>query len=92
MYRLVLTPDERAAIDFVGNRYAHGDELYSLLWGECFSYPETLCWDDCQDIGFKIPEIVAWDIRTIGEECQYRWDCFSPELAEKMTKFCMDIV
>ena len=92
MYCLVLTPDERAAIDWIGNRYAHGNDLYSLLWGECYPYPENLNWDDYQDIGFKVPEYTAWEIRRIGEECEYRWDCFSPEFAEKMTKFCEQIV
>lgn len=31
MYVLKLTSDERRAIDFVGDRYDHGDKLFGLL-------------------------------------------------------------
>lgn len=30
-YKLTLSRDERRAIDFVGGRYAHGDDLFMLI-------------------------------------------------------------
>lgn len=31
MYNLILSYDERKAIEWVGHRYAHGDDLWNLL-------------------------------------------------------------
>lgn len=90
MYTLILTSDERKAIDWIGDRYSHGYDLYSLL---VQSYWITSAnWDDNCDIEFRIPENIAWQIQEIGEECQYRWDCFAPGFAHKMNEFCDKIV
>lgn len=88
-YQLTLTRDERKAIDWIGNRYGHGDDLFHAL---------VVCdntggnWDDPIDITYTIPESVAWTIQDIGEECDYQWDCFAPELASKLDQFCQKIV
>lgn len=91
MYNLLLTADERSAIDFCGYRYAHGDELQRLLYIDSHLDPDVE-WTSDEDILFFIPESVAWQIRDIGEECEFRWDCFCPELAAKMNEFCEKIV
>lgn len=91
-YKLTLTLGERRAIDWVGYRYSHGDKLYSLLWADSTQTPDDADWDDARDITFSIPEHVAWEIREIGEECDYLWDCFADELSCKLTDFCLSIV
>lgn len=92
MYSLTLTHAERKAIDWVGYRYGHGDELRDLLDESIQVNPIDDDWNDDKDITFQIPEYLAWDICDIGEECEHRWDCFAPELAEKLTNFCMGVV
>lgn len=95
MYKLTLTPAERSAIDWIGNRYAHGNDLYSLLLGcECpqFSEDDDFDWDCGEDIEFHVPEFIAWSIGEMGRENDYLWDCFADELAKKLTDFCMAIV
>ncbi len=32
MYSLTLTREDRKAIDWIGDRYAHGSDLKRLLW------------------------------------------------------------
>lgn len=87
MYQLTLTANERKAIDWIGNRYSHGNELYSILWGHCLQSPDDACWDFEGEITFTVPEVAAWTIADIAEESEYRWDCFSEELAAKMQAF-----
>ena len=101
-YQLILTASERQAIDWVGHRYGHGDALYKLLWLESEATPinddyepSLDLWDgwcDTCPIMFTIPEYAAWQIREIGEECEYRWDCFAYELTNKLNHFCDSIV
>ena len=95
MYELMLTYGERMAIDWIGDRYRHGTDLYFCLIGckwKCQDYNLVDPWGDVGDIVFKVPEHTAWRIRDIGEEGQYRWDCFSPEFAQKMNDFCDKII
>lgn len=95
MYDLALTLDERRAIDFIGDRYGHGNDLfYALVDSEwyCENYDSLDPWGDKGVVVFRMPEHVGWQINEIGEECQYRWDCFSPEFAKKMTEFCKQII
>ncbi len=92
MYQLTLTAGERKAIDWVGYRYSHGIDLYRLLWANSVISPDDADWNADCDIAFSVPEHVAWQIGEMGEEGNYQWDCFAPELAEKLTDFCMAIV
>lgn len=92
MYHLTLTAGERKAIDFVGNRYGHGCDLYRLLWVESEQTPIDADWDDPRDITFAVPENIAWEIYQIGEESCFLWDLFADDLAAKMTDFCQRIV
>lgn len=92
MYALTLTKDERKAIDWIGNRYAHGYDLYNLLWGRSDCYPNDADWDADCDMTFITPENVAQKVNKMGEECEYRWDCFAPDLCEKLNQFCASVV
>lgn len=88
MYKLTLTADERRAIDFVGYRYAHGDDLFESLMDSEFDND----WDFDGNVEFKIPEHIAWRIQEIAEESNYLWDLFSAEFADKMNRFVEAIV
>lgn len=90
MYELMLTHNERMAIDWIGYRYGHGTDLYrQLAKGD---WTPDVDWDSDEDILFCLPEQAASAIKGIGEGCRYGWYCFSPEFAQKMTDFCMSIV
>lgn len=81
MYHLTLTYAERRAIDWIGDRYRHGTELYRLLWVESTVTPDDEDWDSPNDITFAIPEHVAW---TISEIISEGLDCFAPDLVCKL--------
>lgn len=89
MYHLTLSLAERQAIDWVGYRYRHGDELFTLLNADCGAIPED-SWDCHIDILYTIPEHIAWKIQEIVEEDQLA--CFAPELMTKFYEFCDKIV
>lgn len=61
-YRLTLTADERKAIDWIGDRYDHGNTLSRLLLDECELSPADAEWADRGPITFALPEHVAWAI------------------------------
>lgn len=84
MYTLTLTYSERQAIDWIGGRYRHGDELANLL-----SELTNDEWHGPEDIVFSVPEHVAWTISEIIDE---GLDCFAPELQHKLYKFQGSIV
>ncbi len=88
MYKLTLTKDERAAFDWVGDRYNTGDIVSSLLIG-CM--PEGKEWDDDGDITFIIPEHVAWSIKECRDE-ESGWPCFDDNLTTKMEELVFSIV
>jgi len=96
MYTLTLTSDDRKAIDWIGNRYRHGDNLRSLLWSECDQHAIENSngnpyhdWDSPQMIQFDIPENVAWQlVEIIGEGL----DCFSDDLCSRLWEFAAQVV
>lgn len=97
MHTLTLSHDERKAIDWIGDRYAHGDELSKLLWnnedvdtGFLPDEHDVMEWDGDYDIEFSFPEHVAWEISRIVEEDNLA--CFSNDLKEKIQSFCDSIV
>jgi hypothetical protein len=90
MYSLTLTGSERRTIDWIGNRYAHGDQLYDVL-RRC-KYDPALAWTDDCDITFDIPEHKAWQISDIADASWHRWDCSGPALASKLEDFISKIV
>jgi len=92
MYTLLLTYEERMAIDWVGNRYDNGNNLYKILWGYCETIPENADWNSREDITFQISESSAWAINDNGDRENYLWPCFSSAFAQKMQSFCDNIV
>ncbi len=91
MYELTLTHAERAAIDWIGNRYHNGNDLYLQLWVYSTVVPDDVDWDGEADLTFHIPEYVAWKIKEQAEAEGFAWPCFSEELAWKMTSFIHSI-
>ena len=91
MYTLKLTYEERRAIDWIGDRYSHGNELHDCLM-ECVRFPTDVWWSDRGDITFHVSERVAWAIVSIAEECDYRFDCFADGLVAKLTSFCDEVI
>lgn len=104
-YKLILTHDERRAIDWIGNRYATGDDFRSKLWKCYWRFPEMdngidnvipgdfdEDWNLSKDIEFKIPENIAWEIRELFEQDELTFPCFSDELKSKLIEFYYNIV
>ena len=90
MYKLTLTAGERKAIDWIGNRYAHGDDLYDLLI-VCTQTCDAVdngddTWTGPHDITFEIPEVTAWIIKDMVDQ-NPSLDCFSSTLVDKFHRF-----
>ena len=100
MYKLILTYDERKAIDFVGYRYPHGNDLFDILWSENVRLENAALINDNWlykgDIVFLIPEHIAWNIKELIQESTEYFSCglalFSDDLTKKLIDFCMEIV
>lgn len=88
-YSLTLTQSERNAFDWIGNRYATGNQVADVLT-DCL--PPDCEWNGDGEITFAIPEHAAWRIHALAEEENNLWPCFSAELAEKMQRLCDTIV
>lgn len=102
-YSLTLTQSERNAIMHVGDRYAHGDDLYDILTDidfEAWTFHDTTGGPDPSDWGFladgditfHFQEHEAWAVAEIQEENGDLWDLFSDELRDKFRQFIMNIV
>lgn len=89
MSQLTLTSDERKAFDWIGNRYATGDDVAMRLRRLLADGHE---WDDAGDITFSIPEHVAWEISELSASEDSLWPCFADGLKSKMQTFCDSIV
>lgn len=86
-YTLVLTYEERKAFDFIGGRYATGDDVKRELWINSELSPDDIDWynpEDQRDMTITIPRVVAWTIRDLSEQEEHQWPCFSDELKQKM--------
>jgi hypothetical protein len=57
MYRLTLDRDDIRALDFIGNRYSIGSDLYNLLINAYITYEDP-------DMGFtvELTECEAWQV------------------------------
>jgi len=95
-YKLMLTSQERRAVDFIGYRYSNGDDLYDALWGCCRAEPEGEEWGSGADIEFTVPEHIAWRIAENAQledgDSEYTFPCFSGDLTAKMQEFCWNII
>jgi len=90
MYTLTLTHAERRAFDFVGDRYATGENFATLLWEQSETIgPE---WDEPGDITFHVPEHIAWQLAQLSDEEEGRFPLFARALRNKLTDFLSKIV
>jgi hypothetical protein len=90
MYRLTLTRDDRSAMDWIGQRYSHGNALWSKLElseGVEISGSE---WDQEGDRCYVIPEGVAWDVAELMR--QDDMTCIGGALTVTFTKFINAII
>jgi hypothetical protein len=90
-YELILTADERKAIDWVGNRDWNGYDLSDLLL-DCLSDTDEWNSSDGRPIKFIIPEHIAWDIMVLYEDAENGIPHFSLEFAAKIQQFLDSIV
>lgn len=90
MYRIILTLEERQAIDWIGRRYFHGDDLYELFCLCDIEADEN--WDTDKTIEFSIPEHIAWEIKDGLEEEDSFCACFGPDLTNKFNNLIREIV
>lgn len=87
MYQLTLTTDERAALEWIGGRYDHGQPLIDIL----LSTKYKGWWWGMETIEFNIPEHKAWEIKQlIGDK--FILDCLSEDLNHKIMKFIENII
>jgi len=93
MYHITLTRQERGAIDFVGDRYVQGHDLFRLLrkslWIGC-PPDEDDPWRNAKDITFTMEEHVAWEIKELLEDCNF--ELFGGHIIHKLTTFLESIV
>lgn len=97
MYKLTLTSSERQVINFVGDRYANGYQLFTLLLDNSVQHVTQPFsgedwWGDNIEIIFLIPEHIAWQIKDLAEHENNLWPLFSPAFAAKMQKLVDSIV
>lgn len=85
-FQLTLTYGERQAIDWVGYRYSHGDDLRNLLQN-CHVLDDDSekssdeIWDEREDICFTLGEEQVQQIEKMADEDDFA--CFSEELKHK---------
>ncbi len=89
-YSLTLTHHERQAIDWVGNRYWNGTQLWRWLWLDSLQCDNEIEWIDESEITFYVREEVAWLIKAAAEE--EGWPCFGPGLVMKLNEFLSQII
>ncbi len=94
-YQLTLTKSERSAINWIGYRYSHGDDLYKLLCEAKWSVieePDTLeiDWDYQGSITFTLNESLMWEVCDLLEDSHY--ECFSGDLQTKFLNFVGSVV
>lgn len=90
MYTLTLTRGERLAIDFVGGRYDHGDDLQRMLNSVHCEQAVTHNWDDDVDFVYEFEEFEAWEFRDAYHES--RFDLFADSFRRKLYAFMDAIV
>ena len=90
MYRLTLTSTERRAIDWIGHRYATGDDFRELLFQVEWEGREE--WDCLDAITFLFPEHIAWEADRLFSLEEYTFPCFAPCLSSKLMDWVGEIV
>lgn len=94
MYKLNLTYNERRAIDFCGDRYFCGDDLFKVLTKYHINAAED--WREKKDITFELPEYAAWEIKEFidldTDELKTNFPLFGAELSKKLITFYEEII
>jgi hypothetical protein len=95
MHSITLTKPERSAIDWVGHRYRHGDDLRDVLeqaevTNNVVGLDFNESWPGECDLTFNLTEAQAWEVQTIINE-DPRLACFADGLAGKLHEFCSKI-
>lgn len=106
-YKLTLTRSERQAIEWIGHRYFHGNDLQDLIStftpydaddmliaaeNTITSVPVDEAWESNHDITFDLPECVAWRINEGFEAEGYQFACLAEDFAAKLQNFVDSIV
>jgi hypothetical protein len=89
MYKLTLTEQERAAFDWIGNRYSNGDDMSRVIAQYSTEGKE---WDSKGTVTFDLAEHAAWEIKALAENDDESFPCFAESLTIKMLKFLGQIV
>lgn len=98
MYKLTLTRDERKAIDWLGECYRHGHELYTLLcvgdWTTESGNELTADWDCADALVITMPEYIAWEVKELIDDSLIggKLDCFCDDFTDKLLDWCRTIV
>lgn len=97
MYKLTLTPAERRVINWIGDRYRHGHELYSLLCRGDWTVEDgelSADWDCANDLTISLSENVSWEVRDLIEDTfnETGLACFDDSLRFKLYDFTNVIV
>jgi hypothetical protein len=59
MYKLTLTADDYSALEWIGHRYSHGDDLLSILNKCQYEWADGLACNKA----YQIPEHLAWELQ-----------------------------
>lgn len=86
-YTLTLTADERAALDWVGGRYAGSSAVRSIVSGVVGD-----AWDSPDDVAAEISESQAWEISEAASTDDGHWPCLDRELRDKLDDLVDSIV
>ena len=105
--RLDLSLEEREAIDWIGNRYSNGDDLFDILLDDNVVVFNTMDitgldyipiewdWGDDKEYAFLIPAESVWKVlanaRKEDGDHTYNFPCFSEALEEKCRRFCSEV-
>ena len=91
MYILILTASERRAMEWVGHRYSHGDDLVELLTLTAMDMDR---WNSDETLAVHLRESLAWEVRDLLEESRegLTYACFSDSLSAKLNAFCDSII
>jgi hypothetical protein len=81
MKYLTLDASERQAIDWIGDRYSHGDDLFRALCQTTMNDE----WDGNCDVTFECDDVTFLPIKVaiLGDHLE----CFSPKFHNKLWDF-----
>ena len=103
MFCLMLTREERDAIEWIGYRYSHGDDLFDALQNAsgCIlvddmesawkaANKDEAEWDGTYDIDYWMSQATALEVKAIIDGSLL--DCFATEFCTKLREFSKQVV